>query len=235
VFGSTAVHGIQRSRERMQQNAVERFPLEAPAIQPLEAGSFDEAEPAFERDPQCRCRAPVAGQAVHDQGEEAPALPCDDRAHLRVCADAARHQGAVALGTVFDEVEVGVQPVREAVARRETRIKLHPAAELVGRFLDHGDVEAALAPEGRTAMVQVDVLWSYGIGASMALGAARQLRARREIVQAEREGGERPEPLPGDPRNRASLRRNPSSQRPVSSRPCCSRPAGLTCCGYQPP
>jgi len=58
-------------------------------------------------------------------------------------------------------------------------------------------------------MVQVDFLWSYGIGASMALGAARQLRARREIVQAEREGAERPEPLPGDPRNRASLRRNP--------------------------
>ncbi len=58
-------------------------------------------------------------------------------------------------------------------------------------------------------MVQVDVLWSYGIGASMALGAGRQLRARREIARAERERGEQPERLPGDPKDRASLWRNP--------------------------
>ena len=54
-------------------------------------------------------------------------------------------------------------------------------------------------------MVQVDVFWSYGIGASMALAAGRQLVARREIAAA---GPER-ERLPGDPPDRASLLRNP--------------------------
>jgi hypothetical protein len=58
-------------------------------------------------------------------------------------------------------------------------------------------------------MVQVDVLWSYGIGASMALAAGRQLRARREIADAERARGEQPLRLPGDPQDRASLWRNP--------------------------
>ena len=31
-------------------------------------------------------------------------------------------------------------------------------------------------------MVQVDVFWSYGLGATFALGASRQLRARREAA-----------------------------------------------------
>jgi hypothetical protein len=55
-------------------------------------------------------------------------------------------------------------------------------------------------------MVQVDVFWSYGIGASMALAAGRQLKARRELASAERGGVDR---LPGDPPDRGSLRRNP--------------------------
>jgi hypothetical protein len=58
-------------------------------------------------------------------------------------------------------------------------------------------------------MVQVDVFWSYGIGASMALGAARQLRARRAIARADRARGMEEERLPGDPADRASLWRNP--------------------------
>jgi hypothetical protein len=58
-------------------------------------------------------------------------------------------------------------------------------------------------------MVQVDVFWSYGIGASLALGAGRQLRARRRIARAERERGETIDRLPGDPADRASLWRNP--------------------------
>ena len=58
-------------------------------------------------------------------------------------------------------------------------------------------------------MVQVDVFWSYGIGASMALGAARQLKARREIARAERAGDAQADRLPGDPADRSSLWRNP--------------------------
>jgi hypothetical protein len=58
-------------------------------------------------------------------------------------------------------------------------------------------------------MVQVDVFWSYGIGASMALSAARQLRARRELASEQREPAARPQPLPGDPADPASLWRNP--------------------------
>jgi hypothetical protein len=58
-------------------------------------------------------------------------------------------------------------------------------------------------------MVQVDVFWSYGIGASMALGAARQLRARRELASEGREPSARPDRLPGDPADPASLWRNP--------------------------
>jgi hypothetical protein len=58
-------------------------------------------------------------------------------------------------------------------------------------------------------MVQVDVLWSYGIGASMAVAAGRQLRARREIAAREEGRSESPDRLPGDPENRASLWRNP--------------------------
>ena len=57
-------------------------------------------------------------------------------------------------------------------------------------------------------MVQVDVFWSYGIGASMALAAGRQLVARRAIAGAG-DGGAAPERLPGDPQDRASLWRNP--------------------------
>jgi hypothetical protein len=58
-------------------------------------------------------------------------------------------------------------------------------------------------------MVQVDVFWSYGIGASMALAAGRQLKARREIARAERERGVETDRLPGDPPDRSSLWRNP--------------------------
>ena len=58
-------------------------------------------------------------------------------------------------------------------------------------------------------MVQVDVFWSYGIGASMALAAGRQLKARRDIARAERARGEEVDRLPGDPRDRSSLWRNP--------------------------
>jgi hypothetical protein len=58
-------------------------------------------------------------------------------------------------------------------------------------------------------MVQVDVFWSYGIGASMALAAGRQLRARRELARAERGEAAAADRLPGDPEDRASLRRNP--------------------------
>ena len=58
-------------------------------------------------------------------------------------------------------------------------------------------------------MVQVDVLWSYGIGASMAVAAGRQLQARREIAAQDEGRGERTGRLPGDPEDRASLWRNP--------------------------
>jgi hypothetical protein len=56
-------------------------------------------------------------------------------------------------------------------------------------------------------MVQVDVFWSYGIGASMALAAGRQLRARRELARAEPHGTA--DRLSGDPADRASPWRNP--------------------------
>jgi hypothetical protein len=56
-------------------------------------------------------------------------------------------------------------------------------------------------------MVQVDVFWSYGLGASMALAAGRQLVARREIARRDTSGAA--ERLPGDPEDRASLWRNP--------------------------
>lgn len=56
-------------------------------------------------------------------------------------------------------------------------------------------------------MVQVDVFWSYGLGASMALAAGRQLVARREIAGRDSSGAARQ--LPGDPEDRASLWRNP--------------------------
>ena len=54
-------------------------------------------------------------------------------------------------------------------------------------------------------MVQVDVFWSYGIGASMALAAGRQLKARREQAAAAPPADR----LPGDPEDPGSLWRNP--------------------------
>jgi hypothetical protein len=82
--------------------------------------------------------------------------------------------------------------------------------ELFSRRVSYRHQHLNFVQKWRVAeMVQVDVLWSYGIGASMALAAGRQLRARREIADAEREAGEQPQRLPGDPSDRASLWRNP--------------------------
>jgi hypothetical protein len=44
-------------------------------------------------------------------------------------------------------------------------------------------------------MVQVDVFWSYGLGATFAVASSRQLIARRRAAQAQREGGSAAAPL----------------------------------------
>ena len=89
----------------------------------------------------------VAGaEAVEDAGGGRVADVVDERLHLGHAADAL-HQLAVGRLVLLDPGEEGVEAAGQRLERRQVRIRLGPARDLLGALLKRRDEEVLLARE----------------------------------------------------------------------------------------